>query len=428
MKNIKSLQSENEQLRIAIGELQVLNDVATAISSVQSVDEIIDQIVLKCTRHFAVEEAAISLLERETDEQVFHTMVRHRDTSGKNLPYRLDAGLKGWMLKNRKSFLSNNIQEDDRFKFLSQEDYTFKSLISVPLMVKGELIGYLAIFNKKSGEFTEENKRLLSIIGSQSAQILENARLLEEEKDLLALRNEMKLAGEIQRKLLPDSTPDIPGFQFFATNMPAKSVGGDYYDFLPVDDNKFAFCIADITGKGMPAAMLMANLQATFRSQVIMDAGCCTCISRTNKILFNNTEPSKFATMFYGVLNADNGMLEYTNGGHDQPILFRSGKGIEYLQSTGLILGILEDSEYLKGDVNLEPGNVLLLYSDGITEAMNPASDMYGIEKAIEIVSDNVDKSAQKIAELLLSDVRRHTKGALQSDDITLMLIKRDFE
>lgn len=425
MKNIKSLQSENEQLRIAVGELQVLNDVATAISSVQSVDEIIDQIVLKCTRHFAVEEAAISLLEREKDDQIFHTMVRHRDTSGKNLPYRLDAGLKGWMLKNRKSFLSNDIQEDDRFKFLSQEDYTFKSLISVPLMVKGELIGYLAIFNKKTGEFTEENKRLLSIIGSQSAQILENARLLEEEKDLLALRNEMKLAGEIQRKLLPDSNPDIPGFEFFATNMPAKSVGGDYYDFIPIDKTKFAFCIADITGKGMPAAMLMANLQATFRSQVLVDADCCTCISRTNKILFKNTEPSKFATMFYGVLNADNGMLEYTNGGHDQPILFRNENTVEHLPSTGLILGILEDSDYQKGVVDLEPGNVLLLYSDGITEAMNSGSDMYGIDRAVELISNHMNLSAQKLSELILNDVQNHANGAIQSDDITLMIIKR---
>lgn len=313
-------------------------------------------------------------------------MVRHRDTTGKNLPFRLDAGLKGWMLKYRKSFLSNNIQDDERFKFLSYGDYPFTSIISVPLIVKGELTGYLAIFNKKAGGFTDEDKRLLSIIGSQSAQILENARLLEEEKDLLALRNELKLAGEIQKKLLPNSPPSLRGFQFFATNIPAKSVGGDYYDFVPLGEDKIAFCIADITGKGMPAAMLMANLQATFRSQVLVDADCTTCMNRTNKILFNNTEPSKFATMFYGILDFRSGRLEYVNGGHDHPIMFREQNKTEQLQSTGLILGILEDSEYQTGAVTFEPGNLLLLYSDGITEAMDPDSNMYGIDKALEVV------------------------------------------
>lgn len=425
MSDVEQLKKENQKLQLAINELKVLNDVATAITSVQSVDDIIDQIVLKCIKHMGVKEGTISLLEQDTEEQQFQTMVRHQDSSSTMVPFRMDTGLKGWMLKNRTSFLSNDIRTDDRFQFLTNNEYTFDSILCVPLIVKGDLIGYLAVFNKKNGPFTEEDRRLLSIIGSQSAQILENARLLEEEKTLLALQNELEMAGEIQRKLLPDKSPEVSDFEMFAVNIPAKSVGGDYYDFLDLSDNRHAFCIADITGKGMPAAMLMASLQATLRSQVLVNEEPATCITRTNKLLFKNTESTKFATMFYGTLDTDTGILDYTNGGHDYPILFRSGQEPTHLETTGLILGIVEESEYTKEQIKLESGDLLFLYSDGITEAMNPDMEMYGIERAQNLINNNKDKKVTDIADIILDDIRSHAQSADQSDDITMMLIKR---
>lgn len=426
MINIEQLQAENRQLQLAVNELIILNDVATAISSVQSVEEIIDQVVLKCIRHLAVEEGTVSLLEKGSENQIFQTMVRHKDSTGTKLPFRMDAGLKGWMLKNRTALLSNDFKNDDRFQFLTHDELTFTSILCVPLIVKGDLIGYLAVFNKKGTEFSNEDKRLLSIIGSQSAQILENARLLEEEKTLLALQSELQVAGEIQRKLLPDKPPEFPGFEMFAINIPAKSVGGDYYDFLPLDNNRLAFCIADITGKGMPAAMLMANLQATFRSQVLIDEECIICMTRTNKLLFRNTDSNKFATMFYGILDLETAVLDYSNGGHDQPLLFQNNRYSETLETTGLIVGIFEDSEYTQASIQIEPGNLLLLFSDGITEAMNSDHEMYGTEPLKNLVQENLKKPVSEIGSMILEDIRKHAGGTTQSDDITLMLIKRN--
>ncbi|MDX1641640.1 MAG: PP2C family protein-serine/threonine phosphatase, partial [Balneolaceae bacterium] len=250
--------------------------------------------------------------------------------------------------------------------------------------------------------------------------------LLEEEKTLIVLRSELQMAGEIQRKLLPDSSPAISGFEMFATNIPAKSVGGDYYDFLTLTDNQFAFCIADITGKGMPAAMLMASLQATFRSQVLVDEECTVCMTRTNKLLYKNTESNKFATMFYGTLDTETGVLNYTNAGHDCPILFRQDQEPINLQTTGLILGIFEESEYTKEQITLQHGDLLFLYSDGITEAMDPDFEMYGIERVKNLVKENRDKKTSDITDIILTDIRSHAKSAVQSDDITLMLIKRE--
>lgn len=426
MSNVEKLQAENKQLQLAINELKILNDVATTISSVQSVDEIIDQIVMKCIKHIGVEEGTVNLLEQNAEGENFHTMVRHKDSSGVKVPYRMDAGLKGWMLKNRTSFLSNDLRKDDRFQFLSEDEYPFTSILCVPLIVKGEMMGYLAVFNKRNGDFTNEDRRLLSIIGSQSAQIIENARLLEEEKRLISLQEELNMASEIQRKLLPDAAPEISGYQLFATNIPAKSVGGDYYDFVPISEDRLAFCIADITGKGMPAAMLMANLQATFRSQVLINDDCAVCITRTNKLLYRSTESTKFATMVYGALDPKTGQIKYTNGGHDCPILFKKNEEPFHVESTGLILGIFEDSDYTQETIQLEPGNLLLLFSDGITEAMNSEMEMYGTERLQNLVQNNFEMPVSEIGSLILDDIRKHAEGTTQSDDITLMLIKRN--
>lgn len=296
----------------------------------------------------------------------------------------------------------------------------------MPLVVKGNLIGYLAVFNKKNEEFTEQDRRLLSIIGSQSAQILENARLLEEEKTLIGLKEELKLASQIQRKLLPDHPPQLTGFQVFAINIPAKSVGGDYYDFLSLSNNRLAFCVGDITGKGMPAAMLMANLQATFRSQILVDEECAICMKRINTLLYRNTESTKFATMFYGILTPETGILNYANAGHDTPILFRADGQPLSLETTGLILGIFDDSDYTNASVQLSAGDLLLLYSDGITEAMDPDLEMYGVDRLRELVQVNRERPVSEIGELILQDIITHAKNAVQSDDITLLLLKKD--
>ena len=422
----EQITSDNQQLQLAVNELKVLNDIATTISSIQSVDDIIDQIVIKCIKHLQVEEGMVSLLEKNSEDQQFHTMIRRQGSSVSKIPNKLDNRLTGWMLKNRSIFLSNNIEKDERLHFLDDSSYSFKSILCVPLTVKADLIGYLAVFNKKdNAPFSNQDRRLLSIMGSQSAQVIENARLYEEEKALQSLQEEMNFAREIQLKLLPDSTPDVSGFEISATNISAKSVGGDYYDFISLHDKKLGFCIGDITGKGMPAAILMSNLQATFRSHALIFEDCCDCLKGTNKLLFKSTEPTKFATFFYGILDPHTGTIEYANGGHDAPLLFGSDNEAVPLNATGLLLGVMEESEYTKDSILLQQGDILFLYTDGITEAMNPEGVELGLEKIIHLITDNRDKSVHEISGIILSEVKQHENHASQSDDITLMLIKR---
>lgn len=424
---MENLARKNEELKLAVNELTVLNDIATTISSMQPVEKIIELVVTKCITHLRVEEATISLLERNERASQFHTMIRRQDSSVGKLPIKLDKQLKGWMIKHRKTLFSNNIREDERFRHIPEEQLMFRSIICVPLMVKGGLIGYLAVFNKKNGEdFTEEDRRLLTIIGSQSAQVIENARLYEEEKALISLQEEMRMAHEIQLSLLPDRAPSISGFEIAAHSLPAKSVGGDYYDFITLNDNRLGFCVGDITGKGMPAAMLMANLQATLRTQVMIFEDCCQCMKGTNKQLFRNTESTKFATLFYGILHPEEGILHYSNGGHDAPLLFRkSGREPEQLEATGLLLGVFDEVDYSVNNTPMEAGDLLVLYTDGITEAMNIEEEEFGLQRLIDVVEENRGASAGTVLESILDAVKRHAGKASQSDDITLMIVKR---
>ncbi len=423
----EALRRENKQLLNAVTELSVLNDIATAINSLQPVEQIIEKIIFRCIKHLNVEEGSVGLLEEVEEEQKFKTMIRKQDVSKVRLPYRLDNQLTGWMLKNKKPLLVNDLKEDERFKYLENESILFNSLLCVPMMIKGKLIGYLVVFNKKDkSDFTEEDKRLLSIIAVQSAQIIENGRLYEEEKAFFSLKEEMRLAAEIQQRLMPDKIPEISGYQISAISIPAKEVGGDYYDFFDLEDGRTGVCLGDITGKGITAALLMSNLQAALRSQSLIYTDCAMSVQNTNKLLFRSTEASKFATLFYLVLDSVNHNLEYCNGGHDTPLLFKQ-KGDEVeLPATGMLLGFMEESEYKKEKIEIDNGDILLIYSDGVTEAMNVEKKEFGLEKVKDLIRNNMSEGAEIIKGKILDEIKLHTSGAEQSDDITLIILKRN--
>ncbi|HGY54060.1 MAG TPA: GAF domain-containing protein [Caldithrix abyssi] len=424
-KEIETLQQENEKLRTTVTELSVLNDIAIAISSSQSLDKIIDLIVQKCIRYFSVEQAAVLLLEQKDKKDRFRTLVRRADQSRFTLPYRLNDLLTGWMIKNRKPLLINDFENDSRFP-CPESPIAIHSLLCVPLMLKGNMTGLICLFNKKdAGLFTEQELRLLSIIASESAQVIENARLLETEKEYLRTREELRMAASIQRELLPKEIPQLPNYEMAAINIPARTVSGDYYDFVLLSENQIAFCLGDVSGKGMPAALLTANLQATLRSQIFLKNPPAKCLAYSNTLLFNNTSAEKFATLFYGVIDTADHTLSFCNAGHDPPYLLSTLGRMRRLKSGGIVLGFLSDFAYSEEDISLEKGDVLFLFSDGVTEAMNPAEKEFSEERLEQVLQELRENSAREIIDTVLSEIRQHMAGANQADDITMVVIKR---
>ena len=421
-----TLVAENQKLKIAVEELSILNDIATAITSTQSLEKIIALMVQKCIKHLKVEQGAVMIFDEQDSNNPFQTMIRKQDSAMDILPYRFDSQLTGWMIKNKSALLINDLKNDKRFNFSGEAELPVKTILSVPMSLKGRMIGLLSVFNKKSETgFSPGDQRLLSIIAAQSAQVLENARLNQKEQDLIKMEEEFRMAKEIQLNILPKEIPKIERYDIHAINIPAREVGGDYYDFIKLPGERMAFCLGDITGKGLPAAMLMANLQATLRGQSFTQNTVKDSVKNSNILLFNSTASNRFATVFYGVLDYSNNSITYCNAGHDAPIDIKDGQ-ITRLTEGGLLLGSFDFAEFEEATRNIDAGELIVIYSDGVTEAMNRLNQEFGEEKFISLIKSNQNLSAKELNDLILNELKTHTGNVPQSDDITLMIIKRN--
>ena len=368
--DITTLQQENQMLKHAIEELSFLNELSHTIGSLFSSQEIMQTIIKKSIRTIKAEQGVIALVESDSDKEM-KTLVRSMVSYRNHKPFSLDQSLLGWMHLNKKPLNIADPRKDERFQGI-QWDESIKSVACVPVLIKSKLIGVLSVYNKKNKmSFTDDDLRLLSIIASQSAQIIENARLHEEEQALFKLREEAQLARKIQINLFPKSNPEVEGYDIVGKSIPALSVGGDYYDFIQIDDDNIAICLGDISGKGMPAALLMSNLQATIRGQTLSGGTQKDCISRSNGLLFRSTDTNQYATLFYGVLNLGKNEFCYTNAGHNAPMLFKDKSETMLLKEGGPVVGFIDNIEYQCDTISFEQGDLCVIYSDGITEAMD---------------------------------------------------------
>lgn len=244
------------------------------------------------------------------------------------------------------------------------------------------------------------------------------------------LERELETARQIQEKLLPHEMPQLPGFEIAGTSLPSQQVGGDYFDFLDMGTGQLGIAIADVSGKGIPAALLMANLQASLHAQVIKKGSVADVASRMNSLLVKSTDTHMFATFFYGILDQVKSTFNSTNAGHNPPLLFRVDGKIKRLEAGGLVLGFLPDQNYTQQTVKIKKGEVVVLFTDGITEAAGPSSEkisenLFGEERLIEVVRASLTKSAVEIQAAILQAISDHTANAPQYDDITLVIIKR---
>jgi len=419
--------SEIRKLKLAVKELSVLNDIATAVSTTHDLDQVIELIVRECVNHLSVEQGAIMLLDESDADEQFRTIVREVDTETDIIPYHFGVQLSGWMIKYQKPLLINDVANDSRFTNLSDDEFPINSILCAPLKTKGKLIGVLNVFNKMSEiGFTSDDKRILSIIATQSAQVVENARLYGEELALKRIEEELQFASEIQSNLFPNSNPQIAGYDIAGKSIPAKEVGGDYYDFIKINDDKVAICLGDISGKGMPAAMLMSNLQATLRGQALFTSSAGECVYRANKLLYGSTDKQKFATLFYSILDSKNDTFQFSNAGHDPPILTNSKGKILRLTKGGTVLGFMEEFQFEEDSISLKSGDTVVIYSDGVTEAMNENEEEFGENKLMSIVKNGTQENAVSTISNIFNSVKEHVKNNPQSDDITAVVIKKD--
>jgi sigma-B regulation protein RsbU (phosphoserine phosphatase) len=422
-RELLTLQEENARLKRAIEELSILNDLARVIGASVNSQEIMQTIIHRSLRAVHAEQGVITLVDAQ-EGRTMKTLVRSMVTSGDHPRFHLDQSLLGWMHLNKKPLLINAPQADERFRGIQWDD-AIRNALSVPLLIKAELIGVLTVYNKKDGvSFTDADQRLLAILAAQSAQVVENARLHEQEKALARMQEEVRLASKIQNDLLPKSVPPISGYEVAGISRPAQTIGGDYFDFIPLDDHRIAVCLGDVSGKGLPAALLMASLHATLRAQSVLIPTPRRCMERTNHFLHQSVSAEKFATLFYGILDTHTHTLSCANAGQDHPILV-SGDRIVRLTRGGIPLGLMDPFTYEEEQHPVGPGDVLVVFSDGISEAWNAGDEMFGSDRLLKIVELSRGESAGQIMGRILHAVESFAKEVVQADDMTLVVVKR---
>jgi len=340
----------------------------------------------------------------------------------------IGQGLVGACVERNEAILVNDTSRDARF--LKSVDvasgYVTKSVLALPLHgVDGKPMGALQVLNKPGG-FSAEDVELLGLCTTYSSSTLEAQRLRKEAEVAQLLLQEMEIARDVQQHLLPHSQPPIPGLEYAGYCRSAEFVGGDYYDFLPMPDGGFLFTLGDVSGKGIAAAVMMASIQASLRSQVVRATGSLAAlIGDLNRAAYSFSTADKYSTLFCGSLDIRTRKLTYVNAGQVRPMLLRSGDGrVERLDGGGLPVALLDGSEYEQEEVQLQPGDAVLCFSDGISEATNAKSEMWDESEVEKIVRTCGKLTAQQIIDVLVEATDRFIGEAKQSDDMTVVAIR----
>lgn len=423
-----NFEQERARLKMALEELVALNQIANAINALMSVEDITRVIVDHSLRKVKALQGAVFLIDEEDKEvDKFKTFIREHSSTSNGIPFHLNESLTGWMIKNKTILICNDVDTDPIFKGLNLSSLGIKSIISAPLMARDRLIGLLTLFNKIGSDgFSENDKRFLGIVGSQTAKVIENAQLREKEDKLKVIEEEMKVAQTIQKGFLPKSGVKLPVCEVCGINVPAKEVGGDFYDIMGIDKNRIFISLGDVSGKGMPAALLMANAQAVLRSQLIGndDIDLRKLARYLNQVICEFTEPEQFITVLFGIFDARTGEFEYINAGHEPPIVVRTDGDIEIVKSSDLIVGVLPEIEYNVHSIKLKGGELLFICTDGILEAHNEYDEQFGQDRLHEFLKNCRGLESGEVCKKAVDVISEFRGKAAQSDDITSIILR----
>ena len=296
----------------------------------------------------------------------------------------------------------------------------------MPVRHKKETSAILCLGPKMTGQsYQSDDIDLLNALGNLAYVSIQNTYLVEEQIEKERLEEEMRLARDIQEGLFPRETPTVAGLQIASLALPSRHVGGDYYDLVAQQNGSMLLAIADVTGKGVPAALLMASLQACLHTMVPMDLTMEEFIGHMNRVICQNTSYDKFITAFIGIFLPETNRFEYVNAGHNPPMLLRKNGDLELLEEGGLLLGVMTDMPYQRGSVDLHDGDILVAFTDGVTEAMSPDEEEFHEDRLEAIIRENQQATAQEILDAVRKAVVDFTGSETQlSDDLTMIVMK----
>ena len=422
---VSELERHGAESEKEISRLKLVIEAAKVLNSTLDLDKLLGVILDTALGLVDGDRGTVYLLDEERKE-LWSLALK----GGERIEIRLPtgSGIAGYVAATGDTLNIPDAYFDARFNpdFDKVTGYRTRSILCMPMKNRGgTIVGVFQILNKHTGTFTTDDESVLEALSVHAAIAVENARLYEQERQKIAMEKDLQAAREVQMTLIPKRVPELPGYRFAAVTIPAREVGGDLYDFTAKEPGQLALCLGDVSGKGLAASLLMANVQATLRDQAFTAAPASECVRRSNMLLFLNTGNEKFVTLFYALLNPATGELTSCNAGHEQPFLIRRGGQVSRLTAGGTVLGIMEDFPYAQETVTLGRGDTVLIFSDGVSEAMDPRGEQLGEGPIQNVLREHHGGDPEDLKDALIRAVRLHAAGAPQADDITVVVVKR---
>ena len=423
---VAALCYQGAQLRAKLNEMSSLYEVSKLLAGTLNLQSILDMVAKSATELTGAKGCSIRLLNRRSRKLVVKSYYNLSQRYLNKGPVLVAKSPIDKLALRGKLVEMPDMLNDPRVLYPEEARREgIRSGISVGLIAQNRAIGTLHLYSAEPRSFDEDEERLIRSLANQAALAIRNAQLYQESVEKRRIDRELRVAGEIQERLLPEQPPEIAGFEIAAVGLPCSDVGGDFYDFVALDDARTAVVIADVAGKGVPGALLMASARAGLRAHFESTSEPNEVCRRLNRNLHDDTRAGQFVSLFCSILDPENRTLAYTNAGHCPPLLLRGGD-VRELEIGGLVLGADEDEVYEEDSLSLQSNDLLVFYTDGITEALGAGEDLFGIERLIAVLRRvaNEGVEADAVVERILRAVRRFTVGQSQSDDMTLVVLR----
>lgn len=403
-------------------ELELLQETGTIMSMSIRIEDVFKSIVAALEKLISFDAIGIYILRQkgETIDELFSVGYHHVESS-EILRMKAGKGLVGWVAKTGEPVIVPDVTTDHRYVKAREET---RSELVVPLLSATEVIGAFNLESDRQDAYSPSDLEMVTAFANQAAVSITRARLIKEAFERNKIREQLLVAREIQKSFQPKNPPSHPRYDFDAINIPSEEVGGDYFDFIPIVDNQLGVTIADVSGKGLPSSLIMASFRASLIAEIRNNYAIRTILRKVNNLICESVEKGKFVTAVYGVLDMKNRIFTFSNAGHNPPILLRASGEVEFLTTGGWTLGIMSDKEYEERPIHIGNGDMLVLYTDGVTEAENIGSELFGTDRLVELVKANRGRTAREIRETIVEEIIRFRNPDSQPDDLTIVIIK----
>lgn len=410
-----------------VDKLRSLLEITRTISRSLDLDEVLNLVMDTLGTLIPYDAAGIYLIEFSSEDKspyVFKSKaIRGYQISFELIEPRLKIGegFLGTVAQTGKALISPDVSKDPRY-FAARE--LTRSEMVAPIVSNDRVIGVFDLESDHLNAYTDDDLAVLQMLTSQVAIIIEKVRLHEQVVEKKRIQAQLEIARQVQLELLPSGDPQIEGFDISAYIFPTEEVSGDYYDWVKVFDDQIGIIVADAVGKGIPAALLMSFLRACLRSCVQIGYAPNIAFSKVSKLLRDSIEDNKFITAIYGILDATNRTFVFSNAGHNPPLLIKSDGEYRFVEYGDMALGMFDDVHYHQHFIRFEPGQVMVVYTDGITEAANPSGEEFGEDRLAKRVLEGIHLPAKKMIDHIRKGVADFTERKFLDDDGTLFIVK----